>query len=320
VPTARARPCGSLAEANRAIDELADDERRVVIKASGLAAGKGVVVAMSIDEARRAAASMLSDRAFGDAGDTVLVEEFMDGEELSVFAITDGERVVTLPAAQDHKRLNEGDRGPNTGGMGAYCPVSLADAPGFTDDVVDRIVRPTLAAMNARGAPFTGLLYVGLMVTAAGPKVVEFNCRFGDPETEAVLPALAADANVFEAMATVARGGRLSERSIAADRAAVTTVVAAAGYPEQPRTGDAIRLPSAGEDVFVFHTGTRRSATGGVETSGGRVLAVTGVGATLEAARARSQEFARDVEFSGKQFRSDIAWRELSRRARASRD
>ncbi len=243
VPTARARTCGSLAEANRAIDELADDEKRVVIKASGLAAGKGVVVATSIDEARRAAASMLSDRAFGEAGDTVLVEEFMSGEELSLFALTDGERVVTLPASQDHKRLNDGDRGPNTGGMGAYCPVSLADAPGFTDDVVDRIVRPTLAAMHARGAPFTGLLYVGLMVTADGPKVVEFNCRFGDPETEAVLPALAADANVFEAMSTVARGGRLSERSIAADRAAVTTVIAAAGYPEQPRTGDAIRLP-----------------------------------------------------------------------------
>jgi phosphoribosylamine--glycine ligase len=204
--------------------------------------------------------------------------------------------------------------------MGAYCPVSLADAPGFTDDVVDRIVRPTLAAMNARGAPFTGLLYVGLMVTAAGPKVVEFNCRFGDPETEAVLPALAADANVFEAMATVARGGRLSERSIAVDRAAVTTVIAAAGYPERPRTGDAIRLPSAEEDVFVFHAGTRRSARGGLETSGGRVLAVTGVGATLDDARARSQGFARGVEFAGKQFRSDIAWRELSRRARASRD
>ena len=291
-----------------------------MIKASGLAAGKGVVVATTIDDARRAAASMLSDRAFGDAGDTVLVEEFMSGEELSLFALTDGERVVTLPASQDHKRLNDGDRGPNTGGMGAYCPVSLADAPGFTDDVVDRIVRPTLAAMNARGRPFTGLLYVGLMVTTAGPKVVEFNCRFGDPETEAVLPALAADANVFEAMATVARGGRLSEHSIAADRAAVTTVIAAAGYPEQPRTGDPIRLPSTEEDVFVFHAGTRRSAKGGVETSGGRVLAVTGVGATLEDARARSQGFARDVEFAGKQFRSDIAWRELSRGARASRD
>jgi phosphoribosylamine--glycine ligase len=204
--------------------------------------------------------------------------------------------------------------------MGAYCPVSLADAPGFTDDVVDRIVRPTLAAMNARGTPFTGLLYVGLMMTAAGPKVVEFNCRFGDPETEAVLPALAADANVFEAMATVARGGRLSEHLIVADRAAVTTVIAAAGYPEQPRTGDAIRLPPPEEDVFVFHAGTRRGAGGGLETSGGRVLAVTGVGATLEDARARSQEYARDVEFAGKQFRSDIAWRELSRRARTSRD
>jgi phosphoribosylamine--glycine ligase len=320
VPTARARACGSVAEAHRAIDELADDEKRVVIKASGLAAGKGVVVATSIADARRAAASMLSDRAFGEAGDTVLVEEFMDGEELSVFAITDGERVVTLPASQDHKRLNDGDRGPNTGGMGAYCPVSLADAPGFADDVVDRIVRPTLAALRARRAPFTGLLYVGLMVTADGPKVVEFNCRFGDPETEAVLPALASDANVFDTMSAVARGGRLSEHAIVADRAAVTTVIAAAGYPGEPRAADEIRLPRAEQDVFVFHAGTRRSSGGRLETSGGRVLAVTGVGPTIEDARARSQEYARDVEFAGKQFRSDIAWRELSRRARASRD
>ena len=318
VPTARSRTCTSLAEANRAIDELADDERRAVIKASGLAAGKGVVVATSIDEARRAAASMLGDHAFGEAGDTVVVEEFMEGEELSVFAITDGERVVTLPVSQDHKRLRDGDRGPNTGGMGAYTPVSIADAPGFTDDVVDRIVRPTLAALRARVTPFSGLLYAGLMMTPSGPKVVEFNCRFGDPETEAVLAALASDANVFEAMSTVARGGRLSESSIAADRAAVTTVVAAAGYPEQPRTGDAIHLPPAERDVFVFHAGTARGSSGGLETSGGRVLAVTGVGATLEEARAKSQECARAVEFAGKQFRSDIAWRELSRRARAS--
>jgi len=320
VPTARARTCGSLAEANRAIDELADESQRVVIKASGLAAGKGVIVATSIDDARSAAAAMLSDHAFGEAGDTVLVEEFMDGEELSVFVITDGERVVTLPASQDHKRLADGDRGPNTGGMGAYCPVSLTDSPSFTDDVVDRVVRPTLAALQARGAPFTGLLYVGLMLTAAGPKVVEFNCRFGDPETEAVLPALGDDAGIFDAMSTVARGGRLSESSVAADRAAVTTVIAAAGYPEQPRTGDAIRLPAAERDVFVFHAGTTKGKSGSLETSGGRVLAVTGVGPTLEDARARSQEYARGVEFAGKQFRSDIAWRELSRRARASRD
>jgi len=320
VPTARSRTCSSLAEANRAIDELTDDERRVVIKASGLAAGKGVVVATSIDDARRAVASMLSEHAFGQAGDTVLVEEFMDGEELSVLAITDGDRVVTLPVSQDHKRLRDGDEGPNTGGMGAYCPVSLADAPGFTDHVVDRIVRPTLAALGARGAPFTGLLYVQIMMTQSGPKVVEFNCRFGDPETEAVLPALGSDAGVFAAMSTVARGGRLSESSIAAERAAVTTVVAAGGYPEQPRAGDAIRLPPAERDVFVFHAGTARGAGGVLETSGGRVLAVTGVGATLEDARAKSQEYARAVEFAGKQFRSDIAWRELSRRARASRD
>jgi phosphoribosylamine--glycine ligase len=320
VPTARSRTCSSPAEANRAIDELADEERRVVIKASGLAAGKGVFVATSIDDARRAVASMLNDHAFGEAGDTVLVEEFMSGEELSLLALTDGDRVVTLPVSQDHKRLRDGDRGPNTGGMGAYCPVSLAEAPGFTYDVVERIVRPTLAALRTRGATFTGLLYVQIMMTQSGPRVVEFNCRFGDPETEAVLPALGSDARLFEAMSTVAHGGQLSETSIPAERAAVTTVVAAAGYPEQPRTGDAIRLPSAQQDVFVFHAGTARGAGGSLETSGGRVLAVTGVGPTLEDARAKSQEYARTVEFAGKQFRSDIAWRELSRRARASRD
>jgi len=321
VPTARARTCRSLAEANRAMDELADHSERVVIKASGLAAGKGVVVATSVDEARRAVASMLTERSFGDAGDTVLVEEFMEGEELSLFAITDGERVITLPASQDHKRLREGDEGPNTGGMGAYCPVSVAETPGFTDDVVDRIVRPALTTMRARGAPFTGLLYAGLMLTADGPKVVEFNCRFGDPETEAVLPALGADARILDAMETVARGGRLArEGSIAAERAAVTTVVAAAGYPEHPNTGDVIRLPAARRDVLVFHAGTARGADGRLTTSGGRVLAVTGVGDTLEEARARSQDAARAVEFAGKQFRSDIAWRELSRRARATRD
>jgi phosphoribosylamine---glycine ligase len=321
VPTARAVTCRSVPEANRAIDELADDEQRVVIKASGLAAGKGVVVASSREVARAAAAAMLSEHAFGEAGDTVLVEEFMDGEELSVFAVTDGERVITLPASQDHKRLEDGDRGPNTGGMGAYCPVSLADAPGFYDDVTDRIIRPTLAAMRARGTPFTGLLYAGLMMTSSGAKVVEFNCRFGDPETEAVLPSLGTDGRLFDAMATVARGDRLAQEfSIPAERAAITTVIASAGYPEHPRTGDAIRQPAPDSDVLVFHAGTTRGAGGALETSGGRVLAVTGVGATLEAARERSQDFARGVEFDGKQFRSDIAWRELSRRARAARD
>jgi phosphoribosylamine--glycine ligase len=203
--------------------------------------------------------------------------------------------------------------------MGAYSYSGLLDKQ-MTHWLLQHIAIPVVEGMKAEGMEYRGILYCGLMMTARGPQVLEFNCRFGDPETEAVLPALAAEANVFEVMATVARGGRLPEHSIAADRAAVTTVIAAAGYPEQPRTGDPIRLPSTKKDVFVFHAGTRRSAKGGVETSGGRVLAVTGVGATLEDARARSQGFARDVEFAGKQFRSDIAWRELSRRARASRD
>ncbi len=318
VPTARARTCRSLAVAERAIDELADDAGRVVVKASGLAAGKGVVVAPSRAAARLSAAAMLDDRTFGDAGDTVLIEEFMSGEELSLFAITDGERVITLPASQDHKRLRDGDRGPNTGGMGAYCPVSLADAPGFYDDVVERIIRPTLAALDDRGATFTGLLYVGLMVTSTGPKVVEFNCRFGDPETEAVLPALGEGARLTDALSAVAYGEGLSEEfSFAAERAAVTTVVAAAGYPEQPRGGDPILLPATTRDVMIFHAGTTLGANGGIETSGGRVLAVTGVGTTLEIARTRSQDAARSVDFAGKQFRSDIAWRELSRRAGA---
>ena len=182
---------------------------------------------------------MLKDGAFGAAGDTILVEEFMEGEELSVFAMTDGERVVVLPAAQDHKRLLERDRGPNTGGMGAYCPVSLVEQmPGLIDEIVDRIIRPTLSAMRASGTPFTGLLYVGAMLTADGPKVVEFNCRFGDPETQAVLPAMSLEDSMADAMFTIARGDKLSgDSQFAASRAAVTTVLAAPGYPESPRIG-----------------------------------------------------------------------------------
>lgn len=321
VPTARAVACRSVSEAERAIGELSDAGQRVVVKASGLAAGKGVVVAEDWNAARDAATSMLAGHAFGDAGDVVLIEEFMEGEELSLFVITDGERVVTLPASQDHKRLLDGDRGPNTGGMGAYCPVSIAGAPGFADHIVERIVRPTLAALRERDATFSGLLYVGLMMTSAGPKVVEFNCRFGDPETEAVLPALSGDAPLFAALESVAHGEPLDESlALPAARAAVTTVVASSGYPENPRTGDAITAPGDGPDVIVFHAGTRRGADGRLLTSGGRVLAVTGVGESLDQARSRSSAAARAIEFSGKQFRSDIAWRELSRRARAARD
>jgi len=319
VPTARAMVCRDVSAARRAVDELGAP---VVVKASGLAAGKGVIICQTIAAAYEAIAAMLQRNAFGDAGATILVEELMEGEELSVFLLTDGEHVIALPPAQDHKRLLEGDRGPNTGGMGAYCPVSIADgSPGLIDTIVDRVVRPTLGAMRARGTPFTGLLYVGLMLTADGPKVVEFNCRFGDPETQAVLPAMSPAASLGDAMFAIARGETIAPTDqFRATRAAVTTVLAAHGYPEQPRTGDPISMPPVPHDVLVFHAGTKRLPSGQLVTAGGRVLGVTGLGPSLADAQRRSREFARDVGFDNKQFRADIGWREVARRAGAARD
>ena len=317
VPTATAITCSSLDDARGAIRHMGAP---VVIKASGLAAGKGVIVCHSVDEALAAAASMLEANAFGAAGTTILVEEFMEGEELSLFLLTDGKHVVPMPPAQDHKRLLDGDRGPNTGGMGAYCPVSVVErSPGLVSDVVERIALPTLHEMRLKGTPFSGLLYAGLMLTADGPKVVEFNCRFGDPETQAVLPALADNARISDLMFAIARGDRLPNSiDLAPARSAVTTVLAAAGYPERPRSGDRIDIPAVPDDVLVFHAGTRRASEGSLVTSGGRVLGVTGLGDSIEVAQQRSQAFAAAVSFAGKQFRTDIAWRELSRGARAS--
>jgi phosphoribosylamine---glycine ligase len=319
VPTARAMVCRDVSAAHRAVDELGVP---VVIKASGLAAGKGVIICQTVGEARRAIAAMLQQNAFGDAGTTILVEELMEGEELSVFVLTDGERLVPLPAAQDHKRLLEGDRGPNTGGMGAYCPVSIAEgSPGLIDIVVDRVIRPTLGAMRARGTPFTGLLYAGLMLTDDGPKVVEFNCRFGDPETQAVLPVMSPNESIGETMFAIARGETIRENvDLRATRSAVTTVLAAGGYPDHPQTGDPIGIPSLPSNVLLFHAGTRRLANGQLVTAGGRVLAVTGLGRTLDDAQRRSRDFARAVTFNNKQFRADIGWREVARRAGATRD
>jgi phosphoribosylamine--glycine ligase len=322
VPTARAFVCSDVAGADRAIDELTGGRADVpvVVKASGLAAGKGVIVCQSAAEARRAAADMLEHDAFGGAGSTLLVEEFMRGEELSLFVVTDGSRAVPLVAAQDHKRLLAGDAGPNTGGMGAYAPVSLATRdPGLLDTVMRRVIEPTLAGMRDAGSPFTGLLYAGLMITDQGPRVVEFNCRFGDPETEAILPVLDARPSLLELMLIVGRGDALPrECSVAASGCAVTTVLASAGYPERARTGDRISLPEAPDDVLVFHAGTRRDDSGELVTSGGRVLAITGLGDSIAQARARSIAFCERVEFAGKQFRADIAWRESAERAGAS--
>jgi phosphoribosylamine--glycine ligase len=315
VPTARAELHSRPDAAKRAVRKFGAP---VVIKATGLAAGKGVVVCESLADADHAINLMLRENAFGAAGAELLVEEFMEGEELSVFALTDGEHALPMLPSQDHKRLLNGDRGPNTGGMGAYAPVSLV-GDDFVQEIVDTIFTPTLAALRACGSPFTGLLYAGLMLTAGGVRVVEFNCRFGDPETEALLPLLESD--LLDPMLAIAHGESIAGGTLRwSGRHAVTTVVAADGYPERPRKGDEIVLPPLPDDVVVFHAGTARSETGALVTAGGRVLAVTAVADTLADAQQQSAAIAERTSFEGKHNRTDIGWRELLRSARAARD
>lgn len=309
VPTAAAELHTTLDGALAAVRRMGAP---VVVKASGLAAGKGVIVCHSLPEAERAVVLMLGEGAFGEAGSEVLVEEFMAGEELSLFAVTDGTIAIPLLAAQDHKRLLDGDRGPNTGGMGAYAPVSLA-TPELVARVEEEILTPTLAAMRERGRPFRGLLYAGLMLTPEGPKVVEFNCRFGDPETQAILPLM--ESPLLDLLMPVARGGSLAgvEHPRWREGSAVTTVVAAPGYPDRASTGAPLTLPDTPGDVVVFHAGTRRAPGNGLVSSGGRVLAITAVAPALATARELSHATAMAVGLEGKQLRSDVAARELAR-------
>ncbi|MGQ0539123.1 MAG: phosphoribosylamine--glycine ligase [Gemmatimonadaceae bacterium] len=313
VPTAHASWHSDVRAAKRAAHSLGAP---VVVKASGLASGKGVIVCETLADAERAIDLMLELRGFGEAGSEVLVEEFMEGEELSIFALTDGERFLAMLPAQDHKRLLDGDRGPNTGGMGAYAPVSIAREE-LLQQVSAAIFEPTLAALRDRGCRFAGLLYAGLMLTADGPKVVEFNCRFGDPESEAILPLLRS--SLLEPVLAVARGDYLTNESLEwSSDCAVATVVAAPGYPDAPRIGGAIELPPPSESVFVFHAGTARDAAGRLVTAGGRVFAVTAVDADFDRAAARSAEAAAAISFPERQYRRDIGWRERERRARVT--
>jgi phosphoribosylamine--glycine ligase len=310
VPTARAIMATEPGKAKRAVREFG---LPIVIKASGLAAGKGVIICQTLEEADAAIDGMLTGGMFGVAGSQVLVEEFMTGEELSVLAITDGTRVLPLVPAQDHKRLRDGDQGPNTGGMGAYAPVALA-TDSVMQQTMDRVFTPTLGALRSQGREFRGLLYAGLMLTPDGPKVVEFNCRFGDPETQAVLPIADLSVPFSKLLELVARGDSLPSNTTSRARgAAVTTVVAAAGYPEAPRGGGFVSIPVDLQDVIVFHAGTARDAEGHLIAAGGRVLAVTGVAPTFQEAQRRSLDAASRIEFDGRQFRSDIGWRELQR-------
>ena len=285
----------------------------LVVKASGLAAGKGAVVCETVDDAVAAAHGMLRGGEFGTAGDHVVVEEFMHGEELSLFALCDGTHALPMLPAQDHKRVGEGDTGPNTGGMGAYAPVSIG-TPELVDRVMDQVLLPTLHGLARDGEPYRGLLYAGLMLTDEGPKVVEFNCRFGDPETQVVLPMLAS--SLLEPLRRVAAGDSIrDERLDWRDGAALTTVLASEGYPGAYPKGRDIHLPDGldeRDDVLVFHAGTARR-DGRLVTSGGRVLAVTARAASLDEAARLSREAAAAIEFDGRHFRNDIGWRELQR-------
>lgn len=280
----------------------------VVIKASGLAAGKGVIVPADPDEAVAALRAMLIEGRFGPAGREVVIEERLEGREVSVLAFCDGERLALMPAAQDHKRVFDGDRGPNTGGMGAFAP-ALADEA-LLETIAATILRPTLAGLAAEGTPYRGVLYAGLMLTAAGPKVLEFNCRFGDPETQVILPLLADD--LFTLLHDCAHGRLRPETVRWHGAAALCVVAAAAGYPGAYDRGDLIEGLEIAETcagVKVFHAGTTLDADGRVRTAGGRVLAVTAWGDDLAQARTRAYDAMSTIAFRGMHYRHDIGTR-----------
>jgi phosphoribosylamine--glycine ligase len=310
VPTAEHRTFTSLGGAEAYVRERGAP---IVVKASGLAAGKGAVVCGTVEEALDATRAMLGDLSFGEAGREVVVEDFMEGEELSVFAVTDGTHPLLLLPSQDHKQVGEGDTGPNTGGMGAYAPVSIATKE-ILYEARTRVFEPTLRALAERGCAFEGLLYAGLMQTDEGLKVVEFNCRFGDPETQVVLPLM--ESSLLELMIAVAEGGSLGDLTVRwRDGAAVTTVVASGGYPGSYEKGKPIHVPGGleSEGLTIFHAGTAIDDAGRLVTSGGRVLAVTALGADVPEAADRSREAAAAITFEGAFFRSDIGWRERAR-------
>lgn len=293
-----------------AIAHVRAGEGPVVVKASGLAAGKGAIVCPDRNEAERALRELMVERRLGDAADEVVVEEFMPGEELSVFYLTDGREAVALLPSRDHKRRFEGDAGPNTGGMGAYAPVGVADGA-LLERVRREIVEPVLAGLASRGCPYRGFLYAGLMLTADGPKVVEFNCRLGDPEAQAVLPLTGGD--LVEPMAAVAGGGSLAGWDPGSSGgAALVTVVVSDGYPGEYRKGLPIEIPPdlESEDVLLYHAGTA-APDGRLVTAGGRVFGVTGVGSDLAEAAARSRAAAARIRFEGASFRADIGHSEI---------
>ena len=310
IPTARYQTFSDAAAAHRYIDEQGAP---IVIKADGLAAGKGVVVAMTLEEAHGAIDMMLSDNRFGDAGARVVVEEFLEGEEASFIVMVDGKNILALATSQDHKRLLDQDLGPNTGGMGAYSPAPIV-TPELHARVMREIIQPTVQGMAKDGIPFTGFLYAGLMIDAAGnPRTLEFNCRMGDPETQPIMARLKTDlVTVMEH----AIAGTLNEIELDWDRrTALGVVMAAGGYPDAPRKNDVISgIPAETEDSMTFHAGTALNDKT-LTTQGGRVLCVVGLGDSVRVAQKHAYDALDKIRFEGMQFRRDIGWRALKRPA-----
>lgn len=323
VPTARYRRADTAEDALATLDR-GEFRPPVVVKADGLAAGKGVVIAPDLTAARQAVRSMMVDRRFGEAGRTIVIEEFLEGEEVSFFVLTDGRRIVPFLSAQDHKRVFDGDQGPNTGGMGAFAPCPWFDAR-LQARVMDEIVRPVVDGLRDEDREFRGFLYAGLMMTADGPQVLEFNARLGDPEAQVLLPLLGED--LLPLLHQVASGRLERDDCTFRADAAVGVVLASRGYPESPETGQVIegieRLDAAGgrrqagggsgsSDVLVFHAGTAER-DGRIVTSGGRVLTVVGRGADHAIAMRRAYEGAAEIQFDGQQMRHDIGMKAIGR-------
>ncbi len=308
IPTARYVRASDRLAAEAALEDFTAP---LVVKADGLAAGKGVIICATREEAETALETMF-DGSFGAAGSAIVIEEFLEGEEASFFALTDGNTVLPFGSAQDHKRVGDGDTGPNTGGMGAYSPAAVL-TPDLEARAMDEIVRPTVEALAAQGTPYSGILYAGLMLTAEGPKLIEYNVRFGDPECQVLMMRLESD--LLELMYAVARG-RLAEADPPrfSDGAALTVVMAANGYPGAPETGGAIEgLNRVGsEGVRVFHAGTALDE-GRLVARGGRVLNVTAAGASVAEARDRAYAAVERIDFPSGFCRSDIGWREIAR-------
>ncbi|MDQ1829497.1 phosphoribosylamine--glycine ligase [Massilia scottii] len=306
IPTATYQTFSDVAQAHAYIDA---NGAPIVIKADGLAAGKGVVVAMTLEEAHQAVDHMLADNRFGDAGARIVIEEFLAGEEASFIVMCDGKNILALATSQDHKRLKDADEGPNTGGMGAYSPAPIV-TPAMHARVMREIINPTINGMAKDGIPFTGFLYAGLMIDDKGnPKTLEFNCRMGDPETQPIMARLKSDlVTVMEH----AVNGTLDMVELEWDRrTAVGVVMAAAGYPDDPRKGDVIDgIPAETPECVTFHAGTQQ-AGGKLVTSGGRVLCVVGLGDSVKMAQKQAYETVDKIHFNGAQFRRDIGWRGL---------